>query len=377
MSRIRLSVLGAAAAATMAGLAAMVAWQQSWGGSQSTDARAEVIGELEIHRLGRTGSGTGGGGGGGSELSGIAADAKGVVWLANTGRHQILRLTPDGKLEVVAGSGEPGWTDGVGTEARFYHPGGMVALGDGSLLIADFWNACVRRLHSDGRVETVVGVRGRCRGTETKKEGEAEQRSGQPPQILAPTDGPAEVALLNQVADVEPTPYGLLIADSWMLRLLTQEGDVLTLFDRMDATGPLVFFGSVAWNAMNQEAYATNVAFASPASLFRLRHGGGGWEVERLRITGPVRLGDVAVCPDGSVFATDSDTGRLFRVFVEEQRAEVVYLPSEAGRAASNPSSAVGVASVACTDAGLYVVVQDLEEGVAKVLRLDARRPER
>lgn len=376
MSRVRLWVLGAAAAATMAGLAAMVAWQQSWG-SQGIDARAAVIGELEIYRLGRTGSGMGGGGEGGSELSGIAVDAKGVVWLADTGGHRILRLTPDGKLEVAAGSGEPGWTDGVGTEARFYRPGGMVALGDGSLLIADFWNACVRRLHSDGRVETVVGVRGRCRGLETKKEGEAEQGSGQPPEILAPTDGPAEVAVLNQVADVELTPYGLLIADSWMLRLLTQEGDVLTLFDGMDATGPLVFFGSVAWNATKQEAYATNAAFASPASLFRLRHGGRGWEVERLRITGPVRLGDVAVCPDGSVFATDSDTGRLFRVFVEEQRAEVVYLPPEAGRAASNPSSVVGVASLACTDAGLYVVVQDLEEGVAKVLRLDARRPKR
>ena len=44
--------------------------------------------------------------------SGIAVTGDGTVYLANTGRHQIVRLTADGALRAVAGTGEKGALDG-------------------------------------------------------------------------------------------------------------------------------------------------------------------------------------------------------------------------------------------------------------------------
>ena len=57
--------------------------------------------------------------------SGIAVADDGAIYIADTGNHRIRRVTPDGRVTTIAGSGVPGLRDGRGTEAQFNGPIGV------------------------------------------------------------------------------------------------------------------------------------------------------------------------------------------------------------------------------------------------------------
>jgi RHS repeat-associated protein len=91
---------------------------------------------------------------------GVAAMADGTLYIAETGKHRILRRTPDGYIRVVAGTGEHGFQDGSvddpNTPAQLNSPEGLALEADGALLIADTGNHRIRRL-KDGQLTTVAG----------------------------------------------------------------------------------------------------------------------------------------------------------------------------------------------------------------------------
>ena len=85
----------------------------------------------------------------------VAAD--GSLYVADHSNHAIRRIF-QGQVTTVAGSGEPGFRNGKGTEARFQHPSGIVWLPDGQLLVADSWNHQLRLIGTDGQVSTYAGT---------------------------------------------------------------------------------------------------------------------------------------------------------------------------------------------------------------------------
>ncbi len=79
------------------------------------------------------------------------ADATLAVQDANTAYaisgHSIVQLALDGSSSTVAGAADqPGYTEGIGTDARFSNPGSAVLDKQGQLLVADKDNHVVRRL---------------------------------------------------------------------------------------------------------------------------------------------------------------------------------------------------------------------------------------
>jgi sugar lactone lactonase YvrE len=89
--------------------------------------------------------------------SGLAVDAAGNLLVADTGNHAIRRVTPAGSVTTVAGNGEPGNADGRGREARFNGPIGVAVGPDGSIVVADTYNDCIRLIAPDGQVKTTAG----------------------------------------------------------------------------------------------------------------------------------------------------------------------------------------------------------------------------
>lgn len=90
---------------------------------------------------------------------GMAADAAGNVYVADTGNHTIRKITPAGAVTTVAGSaGVAGATDGAGAAARFNEPQGMVVDAAGNLYVADTGNHTIRKITPAGAVGTVAGV---------------------------------------------------------------------------------------------------------------------------------------------------------------------------------------------------------------------------
>jgi len=85
-----------------------------------------------------------------------------LLYIVCTHSHAIYTYDIDtDKLELYAGSpGESGWRDGRRLEAEFNSPYQLVIDSDGSILIADEGNHCIRKITPDGMVSTLIGKGG-------------------------------------------------------------------------------------------------------------------------------------------------------------------------------------------------------------------------
>jgi len=89
--------------------------------------------------------------------SGIALDAAGNVYVADTGNHRIRRIGPDGVVSTLAGDGVAGFADGAAAQARFDAPMGVAVDATGRVYVADTYNDRIRVIEPDGTVRTVAG----------------------------------------------------------------------------------------------------------------------------------------------------------------------------------------------------------------------------
>src|ERR1043165_2338029 len=86
-----------------------------------------------------------------------AVDAAGNVFLSDNG-NKVKKVTPDGVVSVVAGNGGDGFADGVGLATLFSRPFGLALDRDGNLYVADTGNHLIRRVTPGAVVTTVAGV---------------------------------------------------------------------------------------------------------------------------------------------------------------------------------------------------------------------------
>jgi hypothetical protein len=84
--------------------------------------------------------------------SGIDVNARGEVFIADTGNHVIRMLTRDGMLVTIAGTpGVAGFADGDAEQAMFSGPVGLRIAPDGTILIADTSNNAIRQFTAEPR----------------------------------------------------------------------------------------------------------------------------------------------------------------------------------------------------------------------------------
>jgi RHS repeat-associated protein len=87
----------------------------------------------------------------------LALGSDGSLYIADTGNNRVRRVSPDGIITTIAGSG---WTLGDGgpaVDARLDSPAGLVFGPDGNLYISDTYAHRIRRVGVDGIITTVAG----------------------------------------------------------------------------------------------------------------------------------------------------------------------------------------------------------------------------
>ena len=91
--------------------------------------------------------------------TGVAVDAAGNVFVADTENNLIRRLGVDGLVTTVAGApGAAGFVDGIGSVARFDHPRALAFDSLGNLYVADTGNHAIRRIAPSHLVSTIIGT---------------------------------------------------------------------------------------------------------------------------------------------------------------------------------------------------------------------------
>ena len=120
----------------------------------------------DIFTLAGTGA-AGFGGDGGPSRSAQMRQPLAVAWLgdgsvlvADYANHRIRRISPEGQITTVAGTGTYGYSGdgGPATSARLSWPIDVEATPDGGFLVADLGNKRVRRVSAGGVITTVAGT---------------------------------------------------------------------------------------------------------------------------------------------------------------------------------------------------------------------------
>jgi streptogramin lyase len=87
---------------------------------------------------------------------GVAVDAAGIVYVADTGNHKIRKIWPSGKTVTLAGSTQ-GFANGQGNAAQFDTPVDVAVDAAGKVYVSDQGNSRIRRIDVDGNVTTMAG----------------------------------------------------------------------------------------------------------------------------------------------------------------------------------------------------------------------------
>jgi sugar lactone lactonase YvrE len=114
--------------------------QKEW---SSTSSGGYVDGSVDVARF--------------SNPRSIAVDSLGNIYIADTGNHRIRKISVNGDVSTLAGSGSAGFADGDGISASFNNPTDIAIDDYGNLYIADSGNHKIRKISQSGFVTTIAG----------------------------------------------------------------------------------------------------------------------------------------------------------------------------------------------------------------------------
>jgi sugar lactone lactonase YvrE len=91
--------------------------------------------------------------------TGVAVDAAGNLYIADSLNQRVRKVTPDGLINTVAGNGALGFSGdgGPATSAQLNSPEGIAVDSAGNLYIVDSFNQRVRKVSPSGVISTVAG----------------------------------------------------------------------------------------------------------------------------------------------------------------------------------------------------------------------------
>jgi sugar lactone lactonase YvrE len=138
----------------------------------------------------------------------IAYDGAGNLIFADSGNNRLRRIGTDGIVNTIAGTGEKGFSGdgGPATAAKLSSPVDIAVADDGTIYFTDTDNSCVRKIDTAGTISTVAGM---CNPVFPASDANTFHGDG----------GPPEKAELNQPAGIDLVGNKLYISDTYNNRV--------------------------------------------------------------------------------------------------------------------------------------------------------------
>jgi sugar lactone lactonase YvrE len=159
---------------------------------------------------------------------GVAVDAGGNVYVADTFNYTVRKISPSGSVGTIAGiAGQIGTADGGSPHAQFKQPTGVAVDAGGNVYVADTFNSTIRKIPPGGPVTTLAGQTG----------------------IQGGTDGAAGAALFGSPSGVAVDSGGNLYVSDFgtsSIRKVTAAGVVSTLAGTTGVAGSVDGTGTAA-----------------------------------------------------------------------------------------------------------------------------------
>ena len=207
--------------------------------------------------------------------SDVAVDAAGNIYVADSGNHAIRKISTNGTVSTLAGTmGAAGNTNASGSSARFRSPQGIAVDASGSVYVADTGNQQIRRITANGTVTTFAGAA--FTGSASPLGGRASFTgsahaafigSADSTNLPASVDGNATTARFSYPTDITIDSAGnLYVTDSGTekVRKVTANGTVTTLGGSPDG-----FF----YNPLAVAAGANGILYVADAGNNRIARG--------------------------------------------------------------------------------------------------------
>ncbi|HDR9100769.1 TPA: hypothetical protein QDB15_004124 [Burkholderia vietnamiensis] len=293
----------------------------------------------------------------------LAVDAGGNVYVADSANRKIRKITPDGVVTTLAGSGEQAWNDGTGVAASFGYPIGVAVDANGNVYVADSTAQKIRKITPAGVVTTLAG-------------------SGQ----LGGADGSATVASFNDPAGIALDGTGnVYVADATggRIRKISPTGVVSTLAGSGvpaygDGTGAAASFKRPIGIAVDQSGNIyvadwgnNDIRKVTPTGVVTTLAGSNSPGSVNGTGTGASFSGpmDVAVDKSGNIYVADSNNNQIRMV---TQQAVVTTLAGSSTRGDDNGPAASAKFNtprgVAMDNDGNVYVADSYNEQIRKII---------
>ena len=258
---------------------------------------------------------------------GLALDAAGNLYIADSENNRIRRMTPEGIIRTVAGNGVGGYSGdgGAATEAALNYPIGVAVDAVGNVYVADTENNRIRKVTPDGMIRTVAG------NGEQGAIGDGEPATDA--QLFLPTDVAIDRSGNLYIAGSQAYTYGPYIDGDHSIRKVTADGIITTVAGGRKPSDGLCFPQAVAIDAIGN-VYITDSGFhrirrldlsgalatvaGSSADLEGAFGGDGGPASNALLDLGTKdytkTCGGAAVDGAGNLYIADCENGRIRKV---------------------------------------------------------------
>jgi uncharacterized protein (TIGR03437 family) len=251
---------------------------------------------------------------------GVAADASGNVYIADTGNQRLRKVGADGLISTIAGNGLNGFAGdgGPALNSQLFAPTSLALDPAGNLYIADTGNNRIRRISLNGTINTVAG--------------------GGQSSLTSINDGiPATAAVLG-------VPQGVAVDSGGNLYIGDTQGNHVR---RVSPTG---IISTIAGRAL----YGYLAYFDGNMDLYLRGYSGDGGPSVTAQIGMPYGL---AVDPDFNVYLADLPNAavRILKPSPIANAASVLYGPIAAGEIVTLHGFGLGPGTLSTSDVGTQI----------------------